>query len=361
MMSTPTRVQTKADFPWDWILQSTAEEFRTIVADTKSGIDFSKEKIFANQAMLNNEYLAEVAMSNQASLAQAFTSLAATGLTLNPIEKQAYLVPRKGRVILDISYLGMVRMAQYSGAVQWATAEIVYSNDHFEYNGIANLPLHRFDPFATVSDRGEFRGVYCIAKLADGSYMVDTMSAEKVFKIRATSDAYKKGKGPWVDWFEEMVRKSVIRQAAPGWPRMNRTIFAQLMASEDTEEDEVKPTPTPAPAPAAVIVEPAANTALPSNDKQAVAKGKKPETKVSESDLPENEAAHIRRVIARKAHAIQVAVDQGEKVELKDHWDQALDFIRTDNRLSPLAKKFAADQIETILSFGTPLPSQKAA
>lgn len=363
-------VQAHANFPWESILQSQEQEFAKIVKASNSQIDFSKELVFANQAMLGNDYLASVAMGNRASLATAFVSLAATGLTLNPVEKQAYLVPRKGKVILDISYLGMIRMAQKVGAIQWAATELVYDKDQFDYLGVASVPVHKFDPFAPTKDRGELRGAYCIAKLMDGTYLVNTMSAEKIYKIRNASDAFQKKKGPWIDWFEEMVRKSVIRQAAPMWPRIDTGLLMQIMGQDEDDEFNEPPQPQ-AEKPAAnqesrpvVVINGESKVIRDQEQPQPTDSGEKPDTGgkgVSESDLSDAELAHIRRVIARKSNAIQVAVDQGQTVDLMAHWNQALDFIRTDNRLTPNAKEFAADQIETILSFGVPMPSQKAA
>jgi recombination protein RecT len=43
----------------------------------------------------------------------------------------AYLVPRDGKVCLDISYMGMMHLAQQCGAIQWGQAVLVREGDQF--------------------------------------------------------------------------------------------------------------------------------------------------------------------------------------------------------------------------------------
>ncbi len=364
-----TQIQTPASMPWDPIIMASEEEFRRIVNETKGSIDFSKEKVFAAQAMMNNSYLADIARNNPVSLKMAFTALAATGLTLSPVEKQAYLIPRDQKIVLDISYLGMIRMAQAEGAIVWGKSELVYANDGFEYVGATTTPIHKFDPFAPVKERGELRGGYCMARLPDGSYLVDTMSAEKVYKVREKSEAWRRKKaGPWADWFEEMARKAIIRQAARMWPRYSGRLAAVIESfDEDAEASvpetsptipqplrarvvkgevirEVKPPEKESPAPAAEPIGKARKA--PANDA--------PE--VSETELTDAEVAFVRRIIARKQNAIAMAAASGEEVDIDAHWQQAIDFINGDARLSDKAKMFAEQQIETVKVFGAPEP-----
>src|SRR3546814_4153463 len=88
-------------------------------------------------------------------------NVASTGLTLNPAHGHAYLVPRDGAIVLDISYKGLIKIATDTGSVLWARAECVYGKDTFRYHGPAAMPEHEADPF---SERGEIVGAYCIAK-----------------------------------------------------------------------------------------------------------------------------------------------------------------------------------------------------
>jgi len=193
------------------------------------------------QLLDNNSYLKKASMENPRSFIQALTNVAAIGLSLNPAEKLAYLITRnikngnqwETRVCLDVSYMGFVRLATDSGSIKWVHADCVYAEDEFIDNGPGEKPTHRYNAFA--KSRGEFVGVYCVAKTKDGDYLTEIMPAEDVISIRDRSEAYKafveknKGNGgPWVTDFKEMAKKSVIRRAFKTWPRTNERRMEML-------------------------------------------------------------------------------------------------------------------------------------
>src|SRR5574343_1543303 len=111
---------------------ATKSAFTASLADTS--IKFEQEAGFAVQALQSNDYLARIAYENRPSLVNAVTNIATIGISLNPAKKQAYLVPRDGRVCLDISYMGLMDLAIDSGSIKWAQAELVYSTDVFSLN-----------------------------------------------------------------------------------------------------------------------------------------------------------------------------------------------------------------------------------
>ena len=83
------------------ILSQSEQKFTKLVEDAKTSITFKAEMLYASTAMMNNEYLAGVAVKNPMSLRSAFQQVAACGLTLNPARGLAYLVPRDGQVLLE--------------------------------------------------------------------------------------------------------------------------------------------------------------------------------------------------------------------------------------------------------------------
>ena len=187
---------------------------------TCSNIAFQQEVVFAIQAVQKNDFSVRIAQQNPVSLRQAFIQTAAVGLSLNPALAYAYLVPRDGKIILDISYRGLIKIATDIGSIKWARAELVYTGDDYAFNGPCSMPHHQFDGFASENERGDFRGAYCIVKTADGDILVDQMSAEAIYKVRDKSMAFAKKKaGPWVDWFQEMAKKSCIKRASKSWPK----------------------------------------------------------------------------------------------------------------------------------------------
>lgn len=203
-----------------------------------AAMKFAAEQGFAVQLLNNNSYLHQVAIDCPTSLQQAIHNVAAIGLSLNPAEKLAYLIPRnikvsKGqyetRVFLEPSYMGMIRLATDTGAIKWVQAAAVYSNDCFVDNGVGERPTHNCNPFDTVSDRGEFSGVYCVAKTIDGDFLTTILAAETIYDIRGRSETYKKYQsGVWVTDFIEMAKKSAVRRAFKTWPRTDNARMLRL-------------------------------------------------------------------------------------------------------------------------------------
>ncbi|RXA97967.1 RecT family recombinase [Yersinia sp. 2105 StPb PI] len=183
---------------------------------TDQGVTWAKESQFAVQLFQRNEYLTKTAIANPASAQNAIINVAAIGITLNPASKLAYLVPRDGMVCLDISYMGLLHLAQTTGAIKWGQCKLVYSNDTYESNGLDSAPTHKYNTFG---DRGTVVGGYCTIKTPDGDYLTEEMSLAEIKATEATSKAKN---GPWKNFWEEMARKTIVKRASKYWPRRER-------------------------------------------------------------------------------------------------------------------------------------------
>lgn len=230
--------------PYLSAIKKSEDKFREVA---EKSVNYERECVFAMQALMKNDFALKTANNKPQSVHLAMINVAATGLTLNPANGYAYLVPRDGAIFLDISYKGLIKIATDTGSIRWAQAEIVYESDFFEYQGPAKEPIHRCNPFK--KDRGDIVGVYCIAKTSDGDVLVEVMDYDELVKIRGKSMAYTKSKsGPWVEWFVQMAKKAVIKRASKTWPyteRAERLNLAVEMANEaeggyDLEAEAVK-------------------------------------------------------------------------------------------------------------------------
>jgi len=204
-----------------------------------ASINFQREAGFAIQVLESNEYALRLALGNRQSVINAVTNIAAIGISLNPVKKQAYLVPRDGKICLDISYMGLIDLAVQDGAIKWAKAELVFEKDSFTVNGIGSAPTHGYNPFA--KDRGALVGVYCVWKTAEGDLLTEMMSADEVNDIRDRSSAWKawiskQKKCPWVTDYGEMARKTVVKRASKYWAGSNRLDQAIHHLNVDGEE-----------------------------------------------------------------------------------------------------------------------------
>ena len=75
--------------------------FQNVLVD--KSINFEREAGFAIQILTSGDFIAKLAVGDRQSVVNAVTNIAAIGISLNPAKKQAYLVPRKGKICLDIS------------------------------------------------------------------------------------------------------------------------------------------------------------------------------------------------------------------------------------------------------------------
>lgn len=196
-------------------------------AVTDQSVTWAKESQFAIQYFQRNDYLAKTALSNPISAQNAIINVAAIGITLNPASKLAYLVPRDGMVCLDISYMGLLHLAQSTGSIKWGQCKLVYSNDTYESNGLDTAPTHKYNAFG---DRGDVVGGYCTVKTADGDYLTEEMSLAEIKATEATSKAKN---GPWKNFWEEMARKTIVKRASKYWPRAERLDNAIHVINED--------------------------------------------------------------------------------------------------------------------------------
>ena len=206
--------------PYQLAIEDSAERFKAIAGQM---IDFEKESIFAMQAICKNDYSYKIANSAPNSVLMAMFNVASTGLTLNPANGYAYLVPRDGQIMLDISYKGLIKIATDAGGIAWARSDCVYAGDNFTYRGPAMMPEIVANPFA---DRGAIIGAYCIAKTVGGDILTEVMDLDALHQVRSASTAFTKGaagrKGPWDDYFAEMCRKAVTKRASKTWPYTDR-------------------------------------------------------------------------------------------------------------------------------------------
>jgi recombination protein RecT len=207
------------------------EQFFTPVISDPS-IKWEREQQFCIQAIQNNDYLAKIATSNPASFQNAIINVANIGVSLNPAAKLAYLVPRDGKVCLDVSYMGLMHIATTEGSIVWGQAKLVRERDQYINKGLTKEPEHQYKAFG---DRGSVIGAYCTVKLTTGDYMTEEMDIDDLNKVR---DSSKAKKGPWQMWPEEMMRKTVVKRASKYWPKPQSSRLDAAVEMLNTDNGE---------------------------------------------------------------------------------------------------------------------------
>lgn len=219
------------------IIQQQEQTFAQVNQDPEQ-INFRREAEFALQHLQNNNFLLSTAQKQPEALKNAIINVASVGISLNPAKKHAYLVPRDGKVMLDISYLGLVEMAEQSGGIEWVQAKIVRHGDSYQNTGIDSKPIHNYSAFG---NRGDIVGVYCTAKLPSGDYLTHEMPIDAVNKIKMRSQSFKSGKSsPWKTDEEEMIKKTCIKQAAKLWPNRSAKLERAIDYLNETQGIDFK-------------------------------------------------------------------------------------------------------------------------
>lgn len=200
------------------------ESFRKAFKDpNEADRVMAKEIDFAAQAMMANTYLISVANQNPLSLVNALKNIALTGSTLNPVLKQAYLVPftisGKPTITLMPSYMGLIDVLVNNGLVRKVEAYCVFKDDEFKItHGSESKLIHNPAPWAERTE-STMLGAYYFVVLIDGTELFDHMSKAEidVVKERSPSTGLDKNgqpkKSPWVTDYCEMAKKTLVRRA----------------------------------------------------------------------------------------------------------------------------------------------------
>ena len=213
-------------------------------ASNEYKMNFNREAGFAIQILTNNPYLMKC---DPNSVKDAVVNVALTGITLNPALKYAYLIPRKSKegmkCVLDISYMGMIKILTDAGAVKNVDAGVIYSNDKYDFRRGSD-PYFKHQP--SLSNRGNKLGAYAIAFLRDGGFQFEILGREEIEKIRATSESYKNEEGrkysPWETWEDEMWKKSALKRLFKLLPKTNfsEQLIAAISHDYDNEVTDLK-------------------------------------------------------------------------------------------------------------------------
>lgn len=195
--------------------------FKTFVQNGKTIQDLQRECNFAAQAMLANPYLIECAQHYPDDFVNALKNVVLTGMTLNPTLKLAYLVPYKGKVQMQSSYMGKKSFAINTGLVLDIEAYLVYKGDTFEVEQGNNAHItHKPNPWG-LKKKEDLLGGYYLIKYPNGTQQFDTMPISEIEGIRQRSPSVGKGKqSPWETDYTEMCKKTLINRAYKQIPKL---------------------------------------------------------------------------------------------------------------------------------------------
>lgn len=153
------------------------------------------------------------------SILAGLMQAAQLGVEVNDVRQQSYLIPRynsrtgKNEASFQLGYRGMIDLAARGGII--VDAHDICENDDFDFEyGLSPTLYHR----PTLEDRGRTIGYYAVARFADSSrppaFRVIGRSEAELIRDSFAAGKRKDGSlsGPWVQHFDAMARKTVIRR-----------------------------------------------------------------------------------------------------------------------------------------------------
>ena len=197
---------------------------------------------FTRVAMTAIQNNPDLAKADRSSLFGSIVRLAQDGLLPDGREAAIVLFGNKAQAMPMIA--GVLKKVRQSGEVAKVSAQVVYEQDEFVWHlGFDEDVTH--NPPKLDQPRGKPIGAYATAVLKDGSRLLEVMSLEEIEKVRNVSRA--KGNGPWVQWWGEMARKTVMRRLSKRLP-MSTDLSDELDRDESLPpEPVIEHEPQPAP------------------------------------------------------------------------------------------------------------------
>lgn len=118
---------------------------------------------------------------------------------------------------------GVLKRARQSGEISVIATRVVYENDTFRVWLDDEGEHVLYEP--SLGDRGAMRGAFAYAKMKTGELQYEWLNIDDINKVRAASKS--SDKGPWVDWYESMARKSAAHRLCRRLPN-NSEIMEML-------------------------------------------------------------------------------------------------------------------------------------
>ncbi len=128
---------------------------------------------------------------------------------------------------------GLLKKLRNSGELASISANVAFAEDHFTYElGDEEKIVHR--PRLS-GDRGAPIAAYAIARTKDGAVYREVMSVDEIEQVRMVSRA--KDNGPWVSWWGEMARKTVLRRLLK---RLPSSADVDALLEHDNETNDLQ-------------------------------------------------------------------------------------------------------------------------
>lgn len=190
--------------------------------------------LYMNEEVKKNKELEKAIINDCNKFAIYLKNLTTLGVDLS--QKQAYFLPFNGEIasVLDYKTL-MVLIKKHTNVVNIESA-LVYENEVFEVEQ-NKVITHKQNPFASPEQRGDLVGAYSVFTLDNGIKEYYFASIDEINKVRECSKSANSKYSPWNNWYEEMVRKTIVRKGMKFYPLIIDFEKQQALDNLDNDVD----------------------------------------------------------------------------------------------------------------------------
>jgi len=172
-------------------------------------LQWAAEKQYALAQIYKNDALQRCTPE---SFAMSMLDCAWTGLSLNPVTSQAYLIPYKNTMTFKPSYRGLEHLVYRAGTIRSIQTVLVRKGDTFKVETKNNRRV--ITHIEKGDTRQEVTHAYCILHYANGGEYVEVMDIHQLNAVQAQAEKSPGGGMVWRSaWKGEMQRKAVLRRA----------------------------------------------------------------------------------------------------------------------------------------------------
>lgn len=189
---------------------------------------------YLNEEIKKNKALGTAIQKDPVRFAIYLKHLITLGVDIS--QKQAYFLPYGNEITSVLDYKTLMSLIKKHTNVKSIDAQLVYSNEPFVVEQ-GKVIKHQQNPFASKEQKGDLVGAYSVFTLEDGTKEYYFASMEEIKKVRECSKSSSSNFSPWNNWFEEMVKKTVIRKGMKFYPMILDNEQKEALDNIDNDVD----------------------------------------------------------------------------------------------------------------------------
>ena len=218
------------------ILQLQNEAVSIINPQTQSDDErlLTNSLYYLTEETKNNKQLGSAIQANPVKFAIYLKNLIKLGVDIS--QRQAYFLPYGNEITSVLDYKTLMALIKKHTNVKSIDAQLVYENETFHVEQ-GKVVEHRQNPFASKDEKGDIIGAYSVFTLDDNTKDYYFASLEEIKKVKECSKSANSKYSQWHNWYEEMIKKTVIRKGMKFYPMILDNEQRVALDSVDNDVD----------------------------------------------------------------------------------------------------------------------------